>query len=89
MPRLVAEALTDHRTAGYGQPGTNGFVFAMPGGTALEVNNWRRRYWQPAVNAAGLDGLRIHDLRHTAASLAISFAAGAEIDRSAALNQLF
>jgi hypothetical protein len=31
--------------------------------------------WRPAVRAAGLDGLRIHDLRHTAVALWI--AAGA------------
>jgi integrase len=31
--------------------------------------------WRPAVRAAGLDGLRIHDLRHTAVALRI--AAGA------------
>jgi integrase len=33
--------------------------------------------WQPAVGAAGLAPLRIHDLRHTTASLAI--AAGADV----------
>jgi Phage integrase family len=31
--------------------------------------------WRPAIRAAGLDGLRIHDLRHTAVALWI--AAGA------------
>ena len=31
--------------------------------------------WRPAITAAGLDGLRIHDLRHTAVALWI--AAGA------------
>ena len=36
---------------------------------------FRRRVWRPATRAAGLDGLRIHDLRHTAVALWI--AAGA------------
>jgi integrase len=49
-------------------------LFAEDGG-ALRVTLFRRRFWLPAVNAAGLDGLRIHDLRHTAVALWI--AAGA------------
>jgi integrase len=36
---------------------------------------FRRRFWLPATRAAGLGGLRIHDLRHTAVALWI--AAGA------------
>jgi integrase-like protein len=37
--------------------------------------SFRARVWRPATRAAGLDGLRIHDLRHTAVALWI--AAGA------------
>jgi hypothetical protein len=36
---------------------------------------FRARIWRPATRAAGLHGLRIHDLRHTAVALWI--AAGA------------
>jgi integrase len=36
---------------------------------------FRARIWRPATRTAGLDGLRIHDLRHTAVALWI--AAGA------------
>jgi hypothetical protein len=39
------------------------------------VTAFRARVWRPATRAAGLDGLRIHDLRHTAVALWI--AAGA------------
>ena len=53
-------------------------VFTAAQGRALRANNWRRRVFAPAVASAGLDAtLRPHDLRHTAASLAI--AAGAPI----------
>jgi hypothetical protein len=38
-------------------------------------SNFTRRVWIPATRAAGVEGLRFHDLRHTAASLAV--AAGA------------
>jgi hypothetical protein len=37
---------------------------------------FRARVWRPAVAAAGLGGLRIHDLRHTAVALWIAAGAG-------------
>ena len=44
----------------------------MPHGGPLRASKWGERYFRPAVVAAGLpEGLRVHDLRHTAASLAI------------------
>jgi integrase len=51
------------------------FVFRAHGGQVLRVSNFRRNVWRPAVAAANLGGLRIHDLRHTAVALWI--AAGA------------
>lgn len=33
---------------------------------------FNKRHWQPARNAVGLDGLRFHDLRHTAVALAVA-----------------
>ena len=51
------------------------FVFTAPQGGPLRVTGFRARVWRPATRAAGLDGLRIHDLRHTAVALWI--AAGA------------
>ncbi|WP_392468921.1 tyrosine-type recombinase/integrase [Arsenicicoccus cauae] len=46
-------------------------------GGPLRLNNWRRRVFDPALDWAGLTDLTPHDLRHTAASLAI--AAGANV----------
>jgi integrase len=50
-------------------------VFRSPEGSLVRRSNFRNRVWVPAVRSAGLDPLRIHDLRHTAVALAI--AAGA------------
>ena len=52
-------------------------VFTAPKGGVLWLRNWRRRVFDPAVAAAGLGQLSPHELRHTAASLAV--AAGANV----------
>jgi integrase len=54
-------------------------LFTAPEGGPLRYANFRSRIFDPAVKAAGLDGMGItpHKLRHTAASLAI--AAGADV----------
>jgi integrase len=46
-------------------------------GGRVDKDNWRARVFRPAVEEAGLGAVRIHDLRHTAASLAI--ASGADV----------
>jgi integrase len=43
-----------------------------PAGTVLRLRNWRRVVFDPAAKAAGLADVTPHDLRHTAASLAVS-----------------
>ena len=45
-------------------------VFTSPEGWPLRLNNWRRRVFDPACKELGLK-VSPHDLRHTAASLAI------------------
>ncbi len=40
-------------------------VFTSRSGTPLRHQNFMTRVWQPALAAAELQGLRIHDLRHT------------------------
>jgi integrase len=48
-------------------------VFTSSEGGPLRNSNFRRRVWNDAVAEAGLvEGLRIHDLRHTCASLLIA-----------------
>jgi integrase len=72
LPSFVAEELAAHLT-GPGDP--ESFVFTAPHGGPLRVTGFRARVWRPATRKVGLDGLRIHDLRHTAVALWI--AAGA------------
>lgn len=57
--------------------GDDEVLFVGPHGGALDPDVWRRRAFAAAVEDCGLHGLRIHDLRHTAASLAIR--AGASV----------
>jgi integrase len=66
LPRFVVDALAE-RMAGPGSP--EDLVFAGPQGGALRVTLFRRRFWLPAVKAAGLEGRRIDDLRRTAVAL--------------------
>jgi integrase len=68
MLRGVVEELANH-LARYTGPGADAFVFPAPLGGPLRATAFRSRVWRPAVEAAGLDGLRIHDLRHTAVAL--------------------
>lgn len=76
VPSIVVEALEEH-LASFSEPGSDGLVFPAPNGGFLRLENFRKRIWLPAVAAAGVAPLRIHDLRHTCASLAI--AAGADV----------
>lgn len=73
LPRVVTDALTDHQADRGYDP--DALVFPAPVGGPLRAGLFRRRYWTPATRVADLDGLRLHDLRHTAVALWI--AAGA------------
>jgi integrase len=72
LPPFVAGELEAHLAAAQ-RPGSH--VFTAPGGGPLRVPSFRARFWVPATKAAGLQGRRIHDLRHTA--VALWMAAGA------------
>jgi integrase len=71
---VVVEALQEHLAGGSVEP--DGFVFALSNGAPLRTASFRTRVWRPATRAAGLEGLRIHDLRHTAVALWIAAGAG-------------
>jgi integrase len=53
------------------------WLFDAPGHGPLRESNWKRSVgWNAATATAGLRGFRVHDLRHTAAS--VWLAAGAD-----------
>jgi integrase len=58
-------------------------VFPSPRGKQLDLGNWRRRDWHPALAAAGIPSRRIYDLRHTFATRALAAGLGIfEVARS-------
>ncbi|MHB8140541.1 MAG: tyrosine-type recombinase/integrase [Vulcanimicrobiaceae bacterium] len=64
----------DARREGYDAPGD--LIFGTGIGTPYRQTNLHRRWWHPLLQKAGLPKIRLHDLRHTAASL--SLAAGTD-----------
>ena len=58
---------------------TDAVLFTSANGQVLRLNNWRRRVFAPACETAGLSGLKPHDLRHTAASLAVRSGANVKV----------
>ena len=69
LPTLAVTALAEHLDR-YAAPGPDGLVFRSARGKHLARSSFRRLVWLPAVRQVGLDGLRVPDLRHTAATLA-------------------
>jgi hypothetical protein len=65
LPAVAVAALADHLDD-YAASDPDGLVFSTGRGTYLQRNNFSRLVWRPAVQQLGLDGLRFHDLRHTA-----------------------
>ena len=77
LPRFLVEMLREHLASATFGTGPEDLVFPGPQGGPIRHNAFARRNFRPAVKKAvpHKAGLRWHDLRHTAASLAI--AAGA------------
>jgi integrase len=69
LPAAVVTALAEH-LANYTAPPPDAFVFLSCQGKHLRRSNFNRRVWQPATQAAGVECLRVDDLRHTAGTLA-------------------
>lgn len=65
LPRFLVEELESVPTQ------ADSLVFTTPNGAPLRGANFRRRVWLPALERAGLPPVRIHDLRHSCASMLI------------------
>jgi integrase len=62
FPDLIVPDLREHLAW---LPSSTALVFTTSTGTPLARSNFRRRVWLPALSAVGLEGVHIHDLRHT------------------------
>jgi integrase len=72
IPGFLRELMAEHLARNVDED-PDALVFTSPEGQSLRNSNFRRQVWYKAVADAGLpDGLRIHDLRHTCASLLIA-----------------
>ena len=71
LPQFVLEELVHHINT-YAEAGPNGLVFPAPEGGPMRRSNFTRRVWIPARTELGFHGVRFHDLRHTAAAVAIA-----------------
>jgi integrase len=69
LPAFLVDKLARHLEEVPSDP--DALVFTTRRGQPLRGPNWRKRVWFPALEAAGLGHLRIHDLRHSCASLLI------------------
>jgi len=74
----LTEALKGHRLESkkkgfeLGLGGLPDYVFTNEKGTFLDKNNWRKRVFYKALEKAELRQIRVHDMRHTYATLRIS-----------------
>lgn len=70
MALALADALTLHRARTVANP--HDLVFTTEDGKLIDQANLRKRVFEPALQRAGLRKIRIHDLRHTFASMLIN-----------------
>lgn len=68
-PAFLIDELSAHVVA---FPTDSGLVFSAPDGGPIRPNNFRNRVFGPALEAAKLRTITVHDLRHTCASTLIA-----------------
>lgn len=73
LPAVAVLALREHRKRqlAEGHWRTDGHVFTDTQGGPIRKSGLRRRSFEPLLKKAGLPRIRFHDLRHTAATLAL------------------
>lgn len=70
IPPFLVQILAEHLENVDTNP--DALIFTSPEGAPLRLPNWRRRTWFPALDDSNIPRFRIHDLRHTCASLLIA-----------------
>jgi integrase len=75
LPRSIMRRLEEHLET-YVAGDADALVFTGPKGAPLRRAGFRRCWWAPAVRIAGLDGLKVHELRHTFVALWVDAGAG-------------
>jgi integrase len=81
IPGFLAEELARHLEA-YVGPEPEALVFTAPEGGPLRRTLWRRRYWAPALQRAGVPAITFHQLRDHAATAAIASGADVKVVQS-------
>ncbi len=79
LPQFALQALQDHRRRMLAEGHIAGPVFCDTQGGYLRRQNVLRRSFRPLVEAAGVRRLRLHDLRHTAATLLLAAGENAKV----------
>jgi integrase len=65
LSKLAIRTLKQH-------PRTAEWVFASAAGTSIGICNFHKNSWRPLLKRAGLPHTRVHNLRHTAATLMLA-----------------
>ena len=71
LPRSIMAVLVQHMDT-FTENDPDALVFTFTNGTPIRRSWFRQRAWLPALKAAGMEGLRFHDLRHTFVALWVS-----------------
>ena len=71
VPAFLRDLVAQHLAVEV-EPGEDTLVFTSPGGKPWRRGNFNRRVWRSALEAADMEHLRVHDLRHTCAALLIA-----------------
>jgi len=71
VPAFLRDRIAEH-LSNRADSDSGALVFTAPKGGPLRRKEFGAGHWKPALEEAGIEHLRVHDLRHTCASLLIA-----------------